>query len=65
MADPPPPRKADDPIEDELDPASYAYWKANGYRGRPPWRRGSRRSYLVISVALAAVFVLAANGQRP
>jgi hypothetical protein len=46
---------SDDAEPPEADPASYEYWRASGYRGRPPWRRGYRLGYLAISLALAAL----------
>ena len=53
--------------DDDLDPSSYRYWRAQGCRGRPPWRRGNQWLYFAISIpllmALAVVFVLAANGR--
>lgn len=60
------PRMAD-PDDDDLDPSAYRYWRAHGYRGRPPWRRGYQWLYFAISIplllGLAVVFVLAANGR--
>jgi hypothetical protein len=44
---------------------SYADWRAGGFRGPPPWRRGFRPAYLAISLALVAVllaiFLIAAS----
>src|SRR5207237_7076465 len=40
---------------EDLDPASYEYWRASGYRGRPPWRRGYRWGYFAIWLALVAL----------
>ena len=42
----------------ERDPASYTYWAAGGYRGRPPQRRGYRWGYFAISLALAALLLI-------
>jgi hypothetical protein len=44
-----------DEARDELDPASYAYWEREGFRGRPPWRRGFRFGYFAISLGLVAL----------
>jgi hypothetical protein len=53
--------------QEDLDPASYAYWAASGYRGRPPWRRGYRWGYFALSLAAAAclfaLFWLAGSGR--
>jgi len=44
---------------------SFADWRADGFRGPPPWRRGWRPAYLAISIVLVAalvtIFVLAAS----
>jgi hypothetical protein len=41
-------------VGDEQDPRSYTSWSASGYEGPPPWRRGFRPGYLVLSLARAA-----------
>ena len=43
-----------DRVGDEQDPRSYTSWSASGYEGPPPWRRGFRPGYLVLSLARAA-----------
>jgi hypothetical protein len=43
---------------EERDPASYAYWAASGYQGRPPQRRGYRWGYFAISLALVALVLI-------
>ena len=52
---------------DDRDPRSYTSWSAGGFEGPPPWRRGFRPGYLVLSLALVAglgvVFWLAASGR--
>jgi hypothetical protein len=48
---------------------SWTDWAAEGYRGPPPWRRGFRPLFFLISLALvvglATVFWLAAAGRLP
>jgi hypothetical protein len=36
---------------------SFADWRADGYRGPPPWRRGLRPAYLALSIALVAMLL--------
>jgi hypothetical protein len=43
--------------DDQLDPASYAYWEKEGFRGRPPWRRGDRWWSFAVSLGLVGLIV--------
>lgn len=47
--------------EDDLDPASYEYWRESGYRSLPPWRRGDRWGYFAISLGRVGLIVGAAG----
>ena len=38
---------------DDEDPSSYTSWSAGGFEGPPPWRRGFRPGYLVLSLTVA------------
>jgi hypothetical protein len=48
---------------------TWSDWGADGFRGPPPWRRGYRPFYFVLSLALffglLAVFWLAGSGRLP
>jgi hypothetical protein len=39
------------------DPYTWRDWQADGFRGPPPWRRGYRPRYLLLSLALVALVV--------
>ena len=49
--------------------AKYGWpeWRADGFRGRPPWRRGYQPRFLAISLVLffglLTVVVLASSGR--
>jgi hypothetical protein len=55
------------PDSDDERPRNYSFmdWRADGFRGPPPWRRGPQRLYWVLSIAvftlLLAIFVWAAS----
>jgi cytochrome oxidase assembly protein ShyY1 len=55
--------------EDEDDPTTYVYWREHGFHGPPPKRRGYRVWWFALAaaltIALGAVFVLAAAGRLP
>jgi hypothetical protein len=55
----------DDPSSRRRDPYTWFDWRAAGFRGPPPWRRGYRPLYLAISLVLVlgllAIFWLAVS----
>jgi hypothetical protein len=48
---------------------TWTDWRADGFRGLPPWRRGYRPLYLAISLVLflglLTAFWLAGSGRLP
>jgi hypothetical protein len=58
-----------EPRDELRDDREYGWrdWQADGFRGRPPWRRGFQPRLLVVSLALflglLAVFLLALSGR--
>jgi hypothetical protein len=51
------------------DDYTWADWRADGFRGPPPWRRGYRPLYFalcfVLFIGLLAIFWLAGSGRLP
>ena len=47
----------DDDGSGKRRPYSYSDWRRDGFRGRPPWRRGYKPGYLLLSVALFAILL--------
>jgi hypothetical protein len=46
------------PDDDERDahrPYRYTDWRADGFRGPPPWRRGYQPGYWALSIAVVAL----------
>jgi hypothetical protein len=56
MSGPTPPTD-DDEAQRSKGGYDYTDWRADGFRGRPPWRRGLRPGYLVLSLLLVALLL--------
>ena len=46
--------RPDEDSADDAPPSGWSAWRAGGYRGPPPWRRGVQPLYLVVSLLLVA-----------